>query len=175
MSKWVRMVAVGHSQRISYDDTNALLVLGQIPEPQATVRSLAANLQIPLAERQALEALTQIAGFNELRGAASPQDPGVAISSLQIIAALIIVALGAVILTIVGRAALAVNGGAPESSQAAPASDAPAPAAQHPAAQTFSPYANPPVAAPQPSGSMHPQYGAPVLHTMSQLCQGQQL
>ena len=171
IQQWVRMVAVGHSQNISYDDTNALLVLQQIPEPQATVRSLAANLQIPLAERQALDALTQIAGFNELRGTLAPQDPGVAISSLQIIASLVVVALGAVVLTIVGRGLLTVSGGATSNAHNAAAADDVGAGMENAAPQSYSPHGNVPAGSP-PSGTMHPQYGAPVLHTMSSYVKG---
>ena len=177
IQQWVRMVAVGHSQSISYDDTNALLVLQQIPEPQATVRSLAANLQIPLAERQALDALTKIAGFNELVGTVAPEDPGVALSSLQVAASLIIVALGAVIITIVGRGVLSV-GGADGINRDLPAQAAPGADMQSAAPQSYSPYgsvanSSPWTDAPSPpSGTMHPQFGAPVLHTMSNFVKG---
>ena len=43
IEQWVRMVAVGHSEGIHYDDSNALLVLQQIPNPQAVVEGLAAR------------------------------------------------------------------------------------------------------------------------------------
>ena len=178
IQQWVRMVAVGHSQNISYDDTNALLVLQQIPEPQATVRSLAANLQIPSAERQALDALTKIAGFNELAGTVAPEDPGVAISSLQVAASLVVVALGAVILTIIGRGILSASGGADMLNRDAPAQEQPGADTQSAAPQSYSPYGSVPAASPwttaptAPSGTMHPQFGAPVLHTMSNFVKG---
>ena len=172
----VRMVAVGHATAISYDDGNALLVLQQIPEPQATVRSLAANVQIPLAERQALEAITRIPGFNELRGADAPQDPGAVVSSLQVIAALLIVALGAVIAAIAGRGLFGFGERAatPEdASRLAETSAAPLAAAR-----AHNDFANP-SSAPQPqrasapaSGTMHPQFGAPVLHILSTFVKG---
>lgn len=176
IEQWVRMVAVGHSQTISYDDGNALLVLQQIPEPQATVRSLAANVQIPLAERQALDAITRIPGFNELGGANAPEDPGMVVSSLQVIASLLIVALGAAIATMIGRGLLGV-GGRTTSPDAASRSSETAVAPQA-ASQAYSRNANSP-ATPQwndagspPSGTMHPQFGAPVLHTMSTFVKG---
>ncbi len=177
IEQWVRMVAVGHSPAISYDDGNALLVLQQIPEPQATVRNLAANVQIPLAERQALDAIARIPGFNELWGANAPADPGMVISSLQVIASLLIVALGAVIATIIGRGLLGVSGRAATSDDA---SQMPEPTAAAPQAdaQVYSGFANP-APTPQwneagtpPSGTMHPQFGAPVLHTMSNFVKG---
>ena len=171
VEQWVRMVAVGHSQAISYDDGNALLVLQQIPQPQATVRSLAANVSIPLAERNALEALTNIRGFNDLTGAAAPQDPGAVVSSLQVIAALVIVALGAIILTIVGRSALATTGGATDPGESADGYDSMSASAQGNAPQAYSESASPAAdwtaADTRPGGTMHPEFGAPVLHTMS--------
>ena len=76
IEQWVRMVAVGHSADVRYDDSNALLVLQQIPNPQLVVEGLAANTSIPAAERTALEALTEIDGFATLVGPLAPQDPG---------------------------------------------------------------------------------------------------
>ncbi|MCY4463985.1 MAG: hypothetical protein OXE46_00440 [Chloroflexi bacterium] len=178
IEQWVRMVAVGHSQTISYDDSNALLVLQQIPEPQATVRSLAANLQIPLAERQALDAITRIPGFNELDGANAPEDPGMVFSSLQMIASLFIVALCAAIATIIGRGLLGMSGGAAMPDDASHFPETTAAAAPQAGPQATSGFANP-SSAPQwkdpatpPSGTMHPQFGAPVLHTMSAFVKG---
>ncbi|MXV91903.1 MAG: hypothetical protein F4Z94_00285 [Chloroflexi bacterium] len=173
--QWVRMVAVGHSQAISYDDVNALLVLQQIPEPQATVRSLAANVQIPLAERQALEAITRISGFNELTGAEAPEDPGLVSSSLQVVASLIIVMLGAVIVSVVGRGLLGM-GGTAEAAPKAPESTAAA--APQSSLSAHSGYTDTqstrqsPSASLSASSTMHPQLGAPVLHTMSTFIKG---
>ena len=103
LQQWVRMIAVGHAEGIHYDDANALIVLNQIPNPQAMVKGLANNGNIPAAERAALEALTEIDGFAGLTGAAAPQDPGVVMSSLQIILVLAAVGLGAPVLVIAGR------------------------------------------------------------------------
>ncbi len=178
IEQWVRMVAVGHSQAISYDDSNALLVLQQIPEPQATVRSLAANVQIPLAERQALQTIMGIPGFNELVGAIAPEDPGMVTSSLQVFASLLVVALVAVITTIMGRGLLGMGGRRASSpDEAAHYPDAAA-AQPQAGAQTYGGFANAP-SPPQwqessmpPSGTMHPQFGAPVLHTLSTFVKG---
>ena len=101
--QWVRMVAVGHSQDLRYDDSNALLFLQQIPNPQNVVESLAGSTAIPVAERAALEALTEINGYDNLVGPLAPQDPGIALSTLQIVLALAAVALIIPILTIAGR------------------------------------------------------------------------
>lgn len=178
IEQWVRMVAVGHSQAISYDDSNALLVLQQIPAPQATVRSLAANVQIPLAERRALEAITRIPGFNQLVGAIAPEDPGLAVSSLQVVASLLIVAACAVVATIMGRGLLGMGGRASNPDEAAHFPESAAGAAPQADAQTYSGFANLPsppqwkdVGSP-PSGTMHPQLGAPVLHTLSTFVKG---
>ena len=176
IEQWVRMVAVGHSQAISYDDSNALLVLQQIPEPQTIVRSLAANVQIPLAERQALEAITRIPGFDALVGANAPEDPGMALSSLQVIASLLIVGLFAVIATIIGRGLLGAGGRADMPDEAAHMSDTTA--APQTSSQAYSGFASPPSppqwkeASTSPSGTMHPQFGAPVLHTLSTFVKG---
>ena len=102
--QWVRMVAVGHSEDIHYDDANALIVLRQIPNPQGVVQGLSSSVEIPAAERAALEALTDIPGFADLPGAVAPQDPGIIVSSLQVILALAVVAIGVPLLVIAGRA-----------------------------------------------------------------------
>ena len=177
VEQWVRMVAVGHSQAISYDDGNALLVLQQIPEPQATVRSLATNVQIPLAERQALEAITRIPGFNELIGATAPEDPGIVVSSLQVVVSLIIVALGAVIASMFGRGLLGISGSGGGAGAAPNPTEAAAATLPQSSATAYR-GANPPDAPPihetslSASGTMHPQLGAPVLHTLSTFVKG---
>ena len=102
--QWVRMVAVGHSEDIHYDDANALIVLRQIPNPQDVVQGLSSSVEIPAAERAALEALTDIPGFADLPGAVAPQDPGIIVSSLQVLLALAVVAIGVPLLVIAGRA-----------------------------------------------------------------------
>ncbi len=106
VQQWARMVAVGHSQNIHYDDSNALLVLQQIPNPQAVIGQLANSASVPAAERAALQALSEIPGFSDISGPLAPQDPGLAISALQVILALAVVALGLPVLTIIGRTAL---------------------------------------------------------------------
>ena len=103
IQQWARMVAVGHSEDVRYDDSNALLVLQQIPSPQLVVEGLAADSSIPVAERAALEALTEIDGFANLVGPVAPQDPGIFASSLQVLLILAAVAIAIPILTIAGR------------------------------------------------------------------------
>ena len=103
IEQWVRMVAVGHSESIHYDDANALIVLRQIPNPQAIVRNLANSVSIPAAERAALDALADIPGFADLAGALAPNDPGIFGSSLQVILSLAAVAIGVPVLVIAGR------------------------------------------------------------------------
>ncbi len=183
IQQWVRMVAVGHSQDVHYDGANALLVLRQIPEPQAVVEGLAANANIPAAERQALEALIELDGFNGLdaQSAAAPQDPGLAGSSLQVALAVAAVALGLPILTIAGRslAGLRTRRGS------APRREAPPPAAAQATAPASAPgattqyYGENPAARPliedetERGGSLHPQYGLPVMRAVSTYVKGQ--
>jgi len=177
--QWVRMVAVGHSQDLRYDDSNALLFLQQIPNPQNVVEGLAGSTAIPVAERAALEALTEINGYDNLVGPLAPQDPGIALSTLQIVLALAAVALIIPILTIAGRTIYPKREGtsedagtvSPANSQVSPSTAA---APQH--NQAYS-EARPP--APwgedetEKSGSLHPQFGAPVLRTVSTYVKGQ--
>ena len=112
IQQWVRMVAVGHSEDVHYDDDNALLVLQQIPNPQGVVEGLVRSAQVPAAERAALEALTDISGYSALTGADAPQDPGIAGSALQVILALAAVAVGVPILVIAGRTVYPTRGDA---------------------------------------------------------------
>ncbi len=185
IQQWVRMVAVGHSADIHYDDANALIVLRQIPNPQSLVRELANNVNIPAAERAALDALTDIPGFADLAGALAPQDPGVFGSSLQVILALAVVAVGAPILVIAGRAVTPAPGadevvprrkGHPSSTSQAQASPAANQSEQH-----FQAYAEAPAPAAwgedetDRSGTVHPQYGVPVLHALSTYVKGSNL
>ena len=60
---WVRMIAVGHSQDIRYDDANARDALQLIPDPQAVVTRLERDAGIPASERDAISALKDIDGF----------------------------------------------------------------------------------------------------------------
>ena len=182
VQQWVRMVAVGHSQDIHYDAGNALLFLQQIPNPQNVVEGLAANTNVPAAERGALQALAEIDGFTDLVGVPAPQDPGLVLSSLQIVLALAAVAVAIPILTIAGRMiypgrestkqpASAHSAAAPASAQATPSAAA-APVQY----QAFEePKPTPPWGEDETekSGSVHPQFGAPVLQTISSYMKGQ--
>ena len=176
LQQWVRMIAVGHAEGIHYDDANALIVLNQIPNPQAMVTGLANNGNIPAAERAALEALTEIDGFAGLTGAAAPQDPGLVVSSLQVILVLAAVGLGVPILVIAGRmlmpAAPAID--AEPRQQVSPTADMER-NASHAASQAQA-YMEAPATWQQDeterSGSAHPQFGGPVLHALSTYVKG---
>ncbi len=179
IEQWVRMVAVGHSADVRYDDSNALLVLQQIPNPQLVVEGLAANASIPAAERSALEALTEIDGFATLVGPLAPQDPGVFFSALQVVLALAAVALAIPILTIAGRTITPSRNrtGAPPApeqtanSQVSPAkAAAPAPYQAQSEAQPSTSWREEET---EKSATLHPQYGVPVLHTVSTYIKGQ--
>ncbi len=177
--QWVRMVAVGHSQDVHYDDSNALLFLQQIPDPQSVVEGLTGSSAVPTAERAALEALTEINGYANLVGPLAPQDPGLVLSSLQILLALAAVALIIPILTIAGRTIypkreqMSEDAGtvSPASSQVSPATA--------PASQSYEAYSEARPASPrgadetEKNGTLHPQYGAPVMHTISTYVKGQ--
>ena len=182
IQQWVRMVAVGHSQAIHYDGGNALLVLQQIPDPQGTVENLANNTQIPAAERAALEALMDIAGFEDLNGALAPQDPGVLSSALQVIVALAAVAIAIPAVTISARAIYPsrASGRTAQRSEARKAGAQQSqvfPVGTQPS-QTYSAYSeSPPQAAmiedeTERSGTLHPQHGVPVLHKVSTYVKG---
>ncbi|MCY4061842.1 MAG: hypothetical protein OXG53_05705 [Chloroflexi bacterium] len=177
--QWVRMVAVGRSQDVHYDDSNALLFLQQIPEPQRVVEALAGTTSVPTAERAALEALTEINGYDDLVGTLAPQDPGIALSTLQIVLAFAAVAVIVPILSIAGRTIYPTqtqtrkDAGteSPSRSQVSPS-----PAA---VPQQFQAYSE---EAPTPqwgedetekSGNLHPQFGAPVMRTVSTYVKGQ--
>ena len=183
IEQWVRMVAVGHSQDLRYDDSNALLVLQQIPNPQSVVQGLAISSRVPAAERAALEALTEIPGFDSLVGSIAPQDPGLVGSSLQIILALALVAFAIPALTIAGRLILpaGVQGGATRP-QEAPAISAKSPQASPSAGVPSEPYQAYSEAKPatawaddetEKSGAAHERFGAPVLQTLSTYVKGQ--
>ena len=176
--QWVRMVAVGHSENVHYDDSNALLFLQQIPNPQNVVEGLAGSTAVPTAERAALEALTEIDGYANLVGTLAPQDPGIAVSTLQIVLALAAVALIIPILTIAGRTVYPKREGtgedaatvSPASSQVSPAAVAPQHNQAYSEARPPSPWGEDET---EKSGASHPQYGAPVLRTVSTYVKGQ--
>ncbi len=183
IQQWVRMVAVGHSQDVHYDDGNALLVLQQIPNPQNVVEGLARSAAIPAAERAALESLTEIDGFDRLAGPLAPQDPGIFASSLQVLLALAVVAVVIPVLTITGRAIMPSRDGSDKKFQEE-SSAAPAALSQVTPATASAPVSNraqseAPPASPwaddetEKSGTLHPQFGVPVLHTVSTYVKGQ--
>ena len=182
--QWVRMIAVGHSQDVHYDDNNALLVLQQIPNPQAVVEGLASNAGVPAAERAALEALMDIPGYANLTGALAPQDPGVVGSTLQVVASLAAVALAIPLLVIAGRAILP-SGNAKASTrrgreQLAKASPASAEPAALPGEQPLQAYSEAPTATwgadeTEENGAIHPQYGVPVMRALSTYVKGHNL
>lgn len=182
IQQWVRMVAVGHATDLQYDGANALLVLQQVPNPQRVVQGLAEDTAIPAAERAALQALTDIAGFNDLAGALAPQDPGIVGSALQVILAVAIVALAIPLLTIAGRTVnparakpRRVRG---ESGQVDAAAQQAAPAGRVGSSgyelQSESRPAAPPAIEDETErgGTVHPQYGVPVLQTISTYVKG---
>ncbi len=179
--QWARMVAVGHSQEVHYDDSNALLFLQQIPDAQNVVEGLAVSAGVPAAERAALSALTEIDGYANLVGPLAPQDPGLVLSSLQIILALAAVALAIPILTIAGRtlnSTREARGGAgQEAVEPSPArSQVSRPA--EPAPQSYQAHSEAPAAIwvedeTEQGGGLHPHFGAPVLHTASSYMKGQ--
>lgn len=183
IQQWVRMVAVGHSPDLRYDDSNALLVLQQIPNPKSVVEGLANSSRVPAAERAALEALTEIAGYDRLVGSIAPQDPGLLGSSLQIILTLAVVALAVPALTIAGRMILPGSGAggasrpqedaalAAKSPQVSPSTDiASEPYQAYNDARPAAPWADDET---EKSGRLHPQYGQPVLQTLSTYVKGQ--
>ena len=183
IQQWVRMVAVGHSQDVHYDDSNALLVLQQIPNPQSVVAGLAASAGVPAAERAALEALTEIDGYGNLAGAIAPQDPGLFASSLQVVLVFVAVALAIPMLTIAARTVYPEGTGAGDrakpdsdaasaSAQVSPASTAASTPKQSPAygeARSASTWAEHET---EQSGALHPQFGGPVLRRISTYAKG---
>ncbi len=183
IKQWVRMIAVGHSQDVHYDGSNALLVLQQIPSPQSVVEGLATDTQVPAAERAALESLMDIPGYENLPGALAPQDPGVIGSTLQIVAALAVVALAIPIVVIAGRNILPVSEGSSASRasrQRATASPSTAKPAAAPGEQPLQAHSEAPTATwgedeTEASGTIHPQYGAPVLRALSTYIKGRNL
>jgi len=101
--QWVRMVAVGYSEGIAYNEDTALAVLNQLPNPQQTAARLANDESVPSFERQAVAELQAIQGFNELTGSVAPQDPGLIGSLMQWIIPLILVMIITPILVLVWR------------------------------------------------------------------------
>lgn len=181
--QWVRMIAVGHSQDVHYDGNNALLVLQQVPNPQAVVESLAGDTAVPAAERAALEALMDISGYANLTGALAPQDPGVVGSTLQVAASLAAVALAIPLLVIAGRTILPASSakastrrGREQVAKARPATADPAPPPGEQPLQAYS-EAPPTWGADETdeSGVIHPQYGVPVMHALSTYVKGRNL
>lgn len=180
--QWVRMVAVGHSQDVHYDDGNALLFLQQIPNPQNVVEGLAANTNVPAAERGALTALTEINGYANLVGTLAPYDPGIFLSSLQVIAAIVAVAVAVPMLTIAGRSVYPGREDRDEPAEAPASAMSPARSQVSPAAvapQSYQAYSEPPPSPPwgedetEKSGTVHPQFGAPVMQAVSSYVKGQ--
>ena len=173
IAQWVRMIAVGHSDAIHYDDANTLLVLQRIPNPQQVVDRLANHPQIPESERQALNDLKEIPGFDELTGTSAPVDPGVVSSSMQIILALAVVAVGFPVLTLIWRELIFSKAVAPIANrvQRPPEPEAPPPS---PTAQARKPLPEQQWIAEETerSGPVHAEFGAPVLHTLSTYTKG---
>ncbi len=184
IQQWVRMVAVGHSQDLHYDDANVLIVLQQIPEPQNVVASLMESVSIPTAERAALEALTEISGFSELTGTPAPQDPGIIGSSLPVILAFAVVAIVIPLVTIVGRTIYPTGDRAARAkrreAQAAASSRVQSAPASRTEPQAYTTYNEAPASSPYfdeetEQGSIsHAQYGLPVLHAVSTYMKGQE-
>lgn len=179
IGQWVRMVAVGHSQDVHYDDSNALLFLQQIPAPQRVVEGLAGNVAVPAAERAALEALTEIAGYDGLVGTLAPQDPGIAFSALQIVLALAAVAVAIPVLTIAGRTFYPQRAQSSEDAAAVSRSGSQVSPSTTAAPQQYQSHSE---AAPatqwgedetEKSGNLHPQFGVPVMRTVSTYVKGQ--
>lgn len=176
IDQWVRMVAVGHSEDIQYDDANARLALQQIPDPQAVVARLERDSNIPGRERDSISALKEIEGFDGLTGSLAPVDPGLIGSGLQILVSLAVIAIavpGAVVIwrTVVPDAVTAslskrqdavdVSGSASQAAQVPRTTPRTAPTAGWPEEET------------ERSGVVHPQFGVPVLHTVSSYIKGQ--
>ncbi len=181
--QWVRMVAVGHSQEIHYDDANALIALDKVPNPQSTVARLARNANIGASERDAIAELQSIDGFENLTGAEAPADPGLIVSGLQIVLALAIVAVAAPALVIAWnsvtaggsrgssrarRATRSDAGSLPRVSPVSPLDDHASPQASSsasPATQWLEEET-------EKSGVLHPQFGVPALQTVSTYVKG---
>ena len=171
----------GIPRQSSYDDANALIALEKIPNPQSVVARLGRNANINASEREAISSLEYIDGFDNLTGAIAPADPGLIASSLQIVA-------GA------GRCrdcrASASDCLAKRRSrrlerfiQRAPrraqrcgirgSSQPRAPVIRPRLRQSATPAPQWPEEETEKSGVLHPQFGVPVLHTVSNYVKGQ--
>lgn len=183
IDQWVRMVAVGHSQEVYYDEANALITLEKIPNPQAVVSRLARSANINVGERTAIAELQNIPGFSEMTGAEAPADPGLILSSLQIILALLLVAIAVPAVVIAWRSVAQGNAGSSANSakarraarrssgavgQVSPRAQA-SPQASSPQDSTL----QWPEDETEKSGVLHPQFGVPVLQTVSSYVKGQ--
>lgn len=180
IDQWVRMVAVGHSQDVHYDDANALIALQKIPNPQAVVARLGRNANINASEREAISALQNMDGFNDLTGAVAPADPGLLASGLQIVLALAAVAIAAPVLVIAWRSVLPGGGNdasrerrAARNTVGTAAQVAPRARSQPQASPSATPAPQWPEEETEKSGVLHPQFGVPVLHAVSKYVKGQ--
>lgn len=103
IEQWVRMVAVGHAEEITYPDQAALDVLQQLPNPQEVTARVANNPNLPDYEQDAVAELQQIPGFESLTGTVPPQDPGLVGSIMQIVIPILLVAIITPILVLLWR------------------------------------------------------------------------
>lgn len=179
IEQWVRMIAVGHSQTLHYDEANAIVALQQVPDPKSVVTRLEQSTRIAAGERDAIAALKDINGYDGLVGALAPADPGLVSSSLQILLAVAVVAIGTPALLIVmrqivpGRSAATAGERRAMRSAAATGAQAAPPARVTPrAAPAASPESQWPEEETEKSGVVHSQYGVPVLHTVSTYAKG---
>ena len=102
VEQWVRMVAVGYADQITYDGTTALAVLQQLPNPQQVVAKLSTDPNLPDFEQQAVASIQNIPGFNELTGTVAPQQD-INTSVVQILLPIILVVFVTPILVVVWR------------------------------------------------------------------------
>ena len=174
IEQWVRMIAVGHSQDIHYNDANTLLVLKQIPNPRQVVERLANNAQIPASEREALAKLQEIEGFDDLTGTIAPADPGLIGSSAQIALAIAVVAIGVPMAALVWRLFIYSNAAAPVANRVRQAPDAPPSPPSSPSAADYDTFQAQPWLEEETerSGHIHAEFGVPVLHTLSTYTKG---
>ena len=170
VEQWVRMIAVGHSDQLQYDDANALLALQQIPDPTTVVAQLQRDASISQSERTAIGALSSIGGYESLTGAPAPSDPGIVVSSLQILLALVVVALGLPAVVIVWNRFFS-----DADLTAPPAADAQAempPRATPRATRAESRHQPWQQDETEESGGLHPQHGLPVVQGISNYVKG---
>ena len=180
IDQWVRMIAVGHAEDLHYDDANSLLALEQVPGPKAVIARLERNAQISASERDAISELKNLDGYIGLVGASAPADPGVVGSSFQILLSLVVVALAVPAAVIAWRSV--VPGSAVGASSRRKGSLDAAANAKHSSQVARTKPRTSPATRPSPnwpeeeterSGVIHPQYGVPVLHTVSTFAKGQ--